>query len=96
VAPETFACDDDHFLVSIRGENIMPTFELVLPPQVYSSWRPARRTSRRLVGAFSLLTRWTERARQRDALAGLDDGQLRDIGITRADAARECEKPFWR
>jgi uncharacterized protein YjiS (DUF1127 family) len=43
-----------------------------------------------------LLARWIERARQRSALAGLDDHQLRDIGITRVNAARECQKPFWR
>jgi uncharacterized protein YjiS (DUF1127 family) len=75
----------------------MPTFELFLPPQPYSIWRPARRTSnRRFAAVFDLLATWVERARQRQALAGLDDRSLRDIGITRADAARECEKPFWR
>jgi len=26
----------------------------------------------------------------------LDDYQLRDIGITRADAAGACDKRFWR
>jgi uncharacterized protein YjiS (DUF1127 family) len=75
----------------------MPTFELFLPPRAFSIWRPARRTSNhRFATAFSLLAMWVERARQRQALAGLDDRQLRDIGITRVDAARECEKPFWK
>ena len=39
---------------------------------------------------------WIERTRQRQALAGLDDHMLRDIGITRVEVARECEKPFWQ
>ena len=36
-----------------------------------------------------LVSSWIERARQRRALAGLDDQTLRDIGITRADATHE-------
>jgi uncharacterized protein YjiS (DUF1127 family) len=39
---------------------------------------------------------WIERTGQRQALAGLDDHMLRDIGITRVEVARECGKPFWR
>ncbi len=29
-------------------------------------------------------------------LAALDDRSLRDIGVTRIEAEREAEKPFWR
>ena len=36
------------------------------------------------------------RHRQRHFLAQLDDRGLRDIGITRADAFAELDKPFWR
>lgn len=39
---------------------------------------------------------WRERTCQRAVLADLDDHLLRDIGVTRAQARRECEKPFWR
>jgi uncharacterized protein YjiS (DUF1127 family) len=39
---------------------------------------------------------WRERARQRHALGRLDDRLLADIGVTRAEAERECAKPFWR
>ena len=74
----------------------MPTFEL-FPPQADAIWRPARRRFiDRFAAAFSLLAAWIERTRQRSALASLEDHMLRDIGITRAEATRECEKPFWR
>jgi uncharacterized protein YjiS (DUF1127 family) len=36
------------------------------------------------------------RARQRRALARLDDRLLRDIGLSSADVADELAKPFWR
>jgi uncharacterized protein YjiS (DUF1127 family) len=39
---------------------------------------------------------WIERSRQRHALAELDGRLLEDIGVTRAQAAREIAKPFWR
>jgi uncharacterized protein YjiS (DUF1127 family) len=38
---------------------------------------------------------WTDRARQRRQLAALSDHMLRDIGLTRADAWAEVDKPFW-
>ncbi len=42
-----------------------------------------------------LLARWSERARQRRQLAGLDADRLRDIGISREQALAEAAKPFW-
>jgi uncharacterized protein YjiS (DUF1127 family) len=39
---------------------------------------------------------WISIYRSRQALAQLDDRLLRDIGVTRYDAAREAAKPFWR
>ncbi len=39
---------------------------------------------------------WQERDQQRRHLAALDDRMLRDIGVSRADAAREAAVPFWR
>ena len=33
--------------------------------------------------------------RQRRALERLDDAALRDLGLTRADVAREASRPIW-
>ena len=45
---------------------------------------------------FSLLLAWQERAAQRRMLQQLDDYMLRDMGLSRADVAREADKPVWR
>ena len=78
----------------------MPTFDLLLPPRPYSRWRPSRSARYhpipRLPARLRLIAQWIDHVRQRQALATLDDRMLRDIGITRVEAARECEKPFWR
>ena len=42
------------------------------------------------------LETWRRRARSRTELAHLGERELRDIGLTPADAAWECQKPFWR
>jgi uncharacterized protein YjiS (DUF1127 family) len=51
----------------------------------------------RMTGAA---VRWcvacADRRRQRRALAQFDDRLLSDIGISRCDAEREVEKPFWK
>jgi len=46
--------------------------------------------------AWRQLSRWIDRRKQRQDLSELDDHLLADIGLTRAAAARECSKPFWR
>lgn len=43
-----------------------------------------------------VLGRIAARRHSRKALARLDDHMLRDIGLTRALAETEVEKPFWR
>ena len=57
-------------------------------------------TLTRLMGALARASdttlEWRERARQRRRLAALDARMLADIGITRAAALSEAEKPFWR
>lgn len=78
----------------------MPTFDLLLPPQPYARWRPLWDAGYHLIprpaAGARLIAQWIERVRQRRALATLDDYMLRDIGITRVEAVRECAKPFWR
>jgi uncharacterized protein YjiS (DUF1127 family) len=41
-------------------------------------------------------TRCSELSRQREALSGLDDHHLEDVGITRRQANAEAAKPFWK
>jgi len=53
----------------------------------------ARGAVRRLLATWR---EWRRRARGRAQLARLDDRMLRDIGLTRADAAFLSNKPFWR
>jgi len=48
------------------------------------------------LAGFGLLIACLERARQRRALAQLDDQQLRDIGLDRPTAEREAARPGWR
>ncbi len=45
---------------------------------------------------LAILLVWQERGQQRRHLAALDDRLLRDMGMSRADAAREAAIPFWR
>ncbi|MEX0955026.1 MAG: DUF1127 domain-containing protein [Rhizobiaceae bacterium] len=44
----------------------------------------------------SLLSVWRERARTRYQLAVMPERDLKDIGLTKPDAAREVSKPFWK
>ncbi len=43
----------------------------------------------------SRVRRWRELSRQRRELAQLSDDLLKDIGLSRADALREANRPFW-
>ncbi|MCG5240829.1 DUF1127 domain-containing protein [Azospirillum doebereinerae] len=45
---------------------------------------------------FDRMATWNERRRQRLALEALPDHLLSDIGVSRADASQEADKPFWR
>jgi uncharacterized protein YjiS (DUF1127 family) len=47
---------------------------------------------------FQQIMAWISRHRQRRALADVaaDDHLLQDLGISRGDALREAEKPFWK
>ena len=44
---------------------------------------------------LALLGEWQRATYDRKLLSEMDDHMLRDIGLTRCDAEREIEKPFW-
>jgi uncharacterized protein YjiS (DUF1127 family) len=53
------------------------------------------RVARWLPLAWRQLRRWQQLAAQRRQLASLSDAALKDLGISRADAYQEAERPFW-
>jgi uncharacterized protein YjiS (DUF1127 family) len=59
-----------------------------------STLRPGR--SRWIRRALDRMLTWQQRARERAQLMQLSDHMLRDIGLSRATAAGEADKPFWR
>ena len=72
----------------------------------FTSWNAAAASSHR-DGAETFRPGWgtrflswcarcSERSRQRQALAELDDHHLKDIGVTRQEAMAEAAKPFWK
>jgi uncharacterized protein YjiS (DUF1127 family) len=70
---------------------------LVVPerPQLGRRGSWARQLARRADRVITTLLRWHELARQRRALLRLDDYMLKDIGLSRVDALREADRPFW-
>ena len=56
------------------------------------SWNKAMLLGRQ---ARALMATWSSRARQRQALARLDDRLLADIGLTREAQILKCSKRFW-
>ncbi|WP_407519616.1 DUF1127 domain-containing protein [Methylobacterium oryzisoli] len=72
-------------LVSGRGN-------LRLVPGV--ALRPPR--ARRVLSLVERVELWAQRHRERRALMQAPDLLLKDLGLSRADAAREGDKPFWR
>jgi len=57
---------------------------------------PVRAAWEAAFAAIDTVLCWQERARQRRQLLEMDDRLLSDIGVTRAEAEAEFEKPFWR
>jgi len=49
-----------------------------------------------IVTARQIITQWGRRVRVRNELITLSDGDLRDIGWTKAEVEAERRKPFWR
>jgi uncharacterized protein YjiS (DUF1127 family) len=70
----------------------MPTFVQRQPRITLVSWNKVLRPCRR---AFARAAMLRSLARQREALARLDDRLLADIGLTREAQMAECSKLFW-
>ena len=49
-----------------------------------------------MAAAQYVAAEWRHRVRSRAVLVQMSDRDLLDIGITRAEAAHESAKPFWR
>jgi len=47
-------------------------------------------------GLLDALLTWQDRARERHALAAMDEHALKDLGLTKVDVEMELSKPFWR
>ncbi len=45
---------------------------------------------------IALITTWQTRAQQRRELVEMEPWVLRDLGLSKTDAAAESAKPFWR
>ena len=59
---------------------------------------PARSSTLRssaLLRVMAMIEMAVERRRSRLALMELSDTQLKDIGISRSEAFREANRPFW-
>ncbi len=67
----------------------------VLQPAHYQRLQ-TRQAAWHWIPIHSQLRLYWQRYRQRRTLARLDDHLLRDIGVSRAAALREAEKPFWQ
>jgi uncharacterized protein YjiS (DUF1127 family) len=57
--------------------------------------RPIRAAFAALKGLKRQFATWSARQRERAALLSLSDAELKDIGISRAQAVFEHNKPFW-
>ena len=68
----------------------------ILPPLHDDAPALRARSSGAVDRFFALLLTWSERARQRRALAGMSARMLADIGAGREEAMVEARKPFWR
>jgi uncharacterized protein YjiS (DUF1127 family) len=72
---------------------------LLRQPAGMRTFRQQFASSSSAAGWWRTLGLWIDLSRQRrqlGELAELNDYLLKDIGVSREDAMREAEKPFWR
>lgn len=70
--------------------------QLILARRSAPASRPFRTVSAMLKGLKEQLAAWRLRQHQRAVLLSLGDAELQDIGVSRAQANFESNKPFWR
>ena len=75
-------------------EMAMSSLALENPISHIHIWRQI--ALRCVLSALRRLETYGERSRSRRQLASLDHRMLMDLGLTRADALAEAEKPFWK
>ena len=61
----------------------------------WAAWTAHHAATGAAAGLALVLTCYLRR-QQRFDLAALDERGLKDVGLSRADVAREIDKPFWR
>ena len=69
--------------------------DLVIRPTTHRP-RANRHSGDALNRFIETLRTWRKRSRERSELAGLNEYQLHDIGMSRSMIALEIDKPFWR
>jgi uncharacterized protein YjiS (DUF1127 family) len=77
------------FFRDVTDEKVTPNWTPVAPETPCPQQAPRRRS------AVEWLRDGWQRRRTRLYLTQLDERMLKDIGITRVEAAREAGKPFW-
>jgi len=65
-------------------------------PRRFSWPQAGGRVAILVAGVAAMLAEWRRRARARAELGRMSDRELRDLGVTRAEAEREALRPFWR
>jgi uncharacterized protein YjiS (DUF1127 family) len=71
----------------------MSRSSVLKPDPAGSREKTGRNMLSRLIQTFEI---WVFRRHGRRELSSLDDGQLKDVGISHEDVLREMGKPFWR
>ena len=73
---------------------ILPNAAIINGYLLATEFQPLHRSTGR--NRLGIVGRWIQRARQRAALADLDDRLRDDIAVTRPQAANEVAKGFWQ
>jgi len=74
--------------------NIVRLMQLVVPDRESAAVGVTSIMLARLLESW--ITEWWRRARERRELSGLNERDRHDLGISRCDAQREAQKPFWK